>query len=131
MSLSKYQALLKCTLLTKLLNNSFWNKALVCMTKKTFWICNWQCFVSDIRFLLNSCQLWISLETSDLHTGIVVTHYLFSIFAHLTGKCITSIFCCFLMFMTHLLLSCHCHFPVFVSFFFAVPSKIMDRGFTA
>lgn len=48
----------------------------------------------------------------------------------LSGKYIIFILCSFLMFVTHLMLSCNCHFTPFI-IFFSVPSETRNRGFTA
>ena len=54
--------------------------------------------------------------------------YLFIIFVGLRGKCIMFIFCCFLMFLTCVMLSCNCCFPAF-NFFFSLIFRNDGWGF--
>jgi hypothetical protein len=63
---------------------------------------------------------------ADLYIGIEV-HFT-DCFFRLSGKCIIFIFCSVPVFVTHLMLSCNCHF-ISLYHFFSVPSETRNRGF--
>lgn len=71
-------------------------------------------FHVNVRFPVNSCQLKIYFWKSDLHVGTKST--ISFVFVHLSKICKISTCCCFIMFLSYLMLYCHCCFPVFVTF---------------
>lgn len=106
------------TQLTKLLAQSIMCTALASVIHRTFWI--WRCFIWNIRLQLNSWQLHISREKSELHIGINVTFEMYIVYEHMLKiyNFFPGIFLCFLhilmCFLHILMLSCNCCFSVFI-----------------
>lgn len=86
--------LAKCILLTQLFNNSFMFTALANVTNTTFWTWNWQ-FHLQHKFSIKQLSITDFFGKSDLHTGIKVTFYLFTVFVGLNGKFVILMFLTF------------------------------------
>jgi hypothetical protein len=71
-SLNQHQTI-EVHAVSKIVNHALTQIALAVTLTGTFWIWKWHCCIWNIRFQLNSCQLQISVEKSDIHNSIQVT----------------------------------------------------------
>jgi hypothetical protein len=86
-------------------------------------ILNLELALFHLKHKVSTKQLPITdfFEKSDFHTGNIF-------FVGPRRKCTIFIFCCILVSLTHLMLSRTVVFPR--SFFLALPSEMMNKGFT-